>query len=938
MAPLIFQHVDIDYHGGVLHLFGRDDVGQSVCCHVHGFLPYFYVPDTNETRAIFDDGAVQGVVAVEPVERESILYFNVDGSKRDRFLRVTTTGWTSPRRVVSHYLSHVETYESDVDATVRFMVDVGLVGCCWVELPSGSWTTTFSSSSFCRVEVDVASWRDVVAHEPEGEWARMAPLRILSFDIECAGRTGIFPEADCDPVIQIGNVVGGGGKTVFTLGECAPITGAQVRSFTSEVKMLEAWLHYIRTEVDPDIVTGYNINRFDIPYVINRTRHLGGRPILGRFVGVETRVFERYEKEKWHRKVLSVAVHGRCVVDMFSVIVDGHKLRSYSLDAVSYHFLKERKDDVHHSIIAELQAGDAMTRRRLAMYCLKDAVLPIRLMERLMSLSQNVELARVTGVPLSLAIGGGQQIRVMSLILRKARRRNLILPTVRSEDGGGHYEGATVIEPHRGYYDKPVAVLDFASLYPSIMMAHNLCYTTLLPPEKGGLLPATDITTTPSDDRFVVGAHCRGLLPQILETLLVARKRAKADLAKETSDPTRREVLNGRQLALKVAANSVYGFTGATRYGKLPCVEISRSVTAYGRAMIRSTAETLSEKGRVLYGDTDSVMIQFHGIETVADACVAGREAAALVTASFPSPVRLEFEKVYQPFLLINKKRYVGAVDGGDTLDCKGIETVRRDNCRLVADLVGECLERLMVGRNPQAAIEHAKRTVSDLLNDRVDMSRLVITKQLGHAKKNHHQPHVAVAEKKRERGGAPAPGDRIAYVMVAGMKGAPGYKKAEDPLYALENGLPIDRDYYLYQQLAKPLERIFEPILGNGTMAQLLRGDHMRVRKVARGLGPMARFVIRKTRCVGCGTGQRALCDRCEPREEQIRAAEKATYLRLKTSFRELEDRCRRCQGEDDYVLCGNDDCLIYYARHKARIDLEDWKRRCPRDWYLDW
>jgi DNA polymerase delta subunit 1 len=218
------------------------------------------------------------------------------------------------------------------------------------------------------------------------------------------------------------------------------------------------------------------------------------------------------------------------------------------------------------------------------------------------------------------------------------------------------YEGATVIEPEKGYYADPIATLDFSSLYPSIMMAHNLCYTTLLEKTniaRMGLIKDTDYIQTPNNgqspgghtfkhwyptiDLFVTAHRRKGLLPTVLEDLIAARKRAKADLKKET-DPFKRAVLDGRQLALKVSsasleelytnwtpphqisANSVYGFTGAT-IGKLPCLAISSSVTAYGRQMIEQTKQVVESEysvangreydAKVIYGDTDSVMVKF---------------------------------------------------------------------------------------------------------------------------------------------------------------------------------------------------------------------------------------------------------------------------------------------------------------------------------------
>ena len=163
----------------------------------------------------------------------------------------------------------------------------------------------------------------------------------------------------------------------------------------------------------------------------------------------------------------------------------------------------------------------------------------------------------------------------------------MVIPVERKGGSEGQYEGAVVIEPTRGFYKDPVATLDFASLYPSIMMAHNLCYSTLVPKFKANLYKPEDITQTPNGDFFVKPHVKKGILPIILQELLSARKKAKQELAKAT-DPFEKAVLDGRQLALKISANSVYGFTGA-QVGQLPCLAISSSVTSFGRVMIEQT-------------------------------------------------------------------------------------------------------------------------------------------------------------------------------------------------------------------------------------------------------------------------------------------------------------------------------------------------------------
>ena len=641
-------------------------------------------------------------------------------------------------------------------------------------------------------------------------------------------------------------------------------------------------------DIDPDIITGYNVQNFDLPYLLKRARTLGREPAqhLGRMRGVKAVMRDTTFASSAHGKHENVetTIDGRVVFDMLQYIRREHKLSSYSLNAVSAHFLGQQKEDVHHSIIADLQAGTPDDRRRLAVYCayslspkrhagngrtparpfnsdlflqpsrlagLKDAFLPQKLMDKLMVVINQIEMARVTGVPLDFLLTRGQQIKVVSMLYRKCRPLGLIVPTLPRQGGAGGggddegYEGAIVIEPIKGYYDVPIATLDFASLYPSIMMAHNLCYSTLVAADDRHNYPAEDIEKTPDEEHYFVRAtRQKGVLPLILEELLAARKRAKTDMAR-ASDPFVVAVQNGRQLALKISANSVYGFTGAT-VGQLPCLAISSSVTAYGRTMIAATKSEVERlytiangypaNAIVVYGDTDSVMVKF-GVPDVAKAMELGAEAARAVTKLFPPPVKLEFEKVYYPFLLMNKKRYAGLYwtkpEAYDRMDTKGIETVRRDNCALVRTVIDTALRMILVERSVAGAIGYTKGVIADLLQNKLDISMLVITKALGKSADSEDykakQAHVELAERMRKRdpGNAPAVGDRVPYVIIEAAKGTPAYMKSEDPIYVLENNIPIDARYYLENQLQGPLTRIFEPVIEN--VSSLFVGEHTR-------------------------------------------------------------------------------------------------------------
>merc|ERR1719343_1985710 len=548
-------------------------------------------------------------------------------------------------------------------------------------------------------------------------------------------------------------------------------------------------------------------------------------------------------------------------------------------------------------------------------------------------------------------------IKVQSQLLRKAREHQFVMPAIKSQQSEDKYEGATVLDPLTGYYPQPIATLDFASLYPSIMMAHNLCYCTLLRPDQVKSMDPEQVTKAPiTGCSFVKRETRRGLLPMILEELLAARKRAKKAMA-EAEDPLTKSVLNGRQLALKVSANSVYGFTGAT-VGILPCLEISSSVTAFGRTMIDHTKKMVEAKyniqnghphdAQVIYGDTDSVFVQF-GTESIEEAMRLGQEAADMVSKTFLKPIKLEFEKVYCPYLLMNKKRYAGLYwtqpEKYDKLDAKGIETVRRDNCGLVRELVETSLRKILIDKSIPQAMEYVQQVISDLLQNKIDLSLLVITKSLGkganatdYAAK---QAHVELAERMRKRDPSTAPGsgDRVPYVIISGNKGAKTYEKSEDPLYALEHNLSIDAKHYIEHQLQQPLLRIFGPIMGDDMKAksQLFSGAHTRtVNAPASQSNALAKFVTKSLKCLGCRVVIKSgsLCQHC--REEQSATI----VMNRMQEFREKEEeynrlwtQCQRCQGSLlEPVICSNRDCDIFYRRAKAKKDVEQVEQNMQR------
>jgi DNA polymerase delta subunit 1 len=335
-----------------------------------------------------------------------------------------------------------------------------------------------------------------------------------------------------------------------------------------------------------------------------------------------------------------------------------------------------------------------------------------------------------------------------------------------------------------------------------------------------------------------------------------------------------------------------------------------------------------------------------------------GKKAADILTKEFEAPIKLEFEKVYYPYLLLAKKRYAGNLytrpDRPDKKDCKGVESVRRDNCELVRTVVDKTINILLNEKNVKTAQEYVKGVIYDLKNGNVDLSDLIISRAISKelefvqntdpsksskSKKpptNVYKvrlPHVTLAEKlyKRDPKNPPMIGDRIPYVILKGAKNSKLYEQAEDPLYALERDLPIDINYYIEKQVKPPISRIFKAISKD---LNLFEGDHSNTYKeqvISKSQGMGLFFGKAKQKCLSCKNEivnskthtSKAICEKCKSNEVNVYAKKNLEQKRLENEFFNLWTECQRCQGSLlQKVICFNQDCPIFFRRFKARKD----------------
>lgn len=493
----------------------------------------------------------------------------------------------------------------------------------------------------------------------------------------------------------------------------------------------------------------------------------------------------------------------------------------------------QAKDDVPPSEIFRLQKGSSYDRMIVAKYCIQDCDLVLDLLRKLDIVPNAMAMGSVCSVPLSYIFFRGQTIKLASLMYSECEKAGLIVPVKTSptrQELNDSYEGAVVLEPKVGLYlEKPVAVLDYGSLYPSSMISENISHDSIVAiwdkdndekvvrvqgyPDIAETLREdqyVDITfdryeADPEDTRktpkkFKVGTRtCRyvqfpddkkGIVGTILRQLLGKRKETKKRMKKE-SDPFKKGLLNSLQLAYKVTANSLYGALGA-KNAKIRFQDLAASTTAYGRKLLNYAREGLERAygrgsredcdAKYVYGDTDSVFVMFQpknpdgsymkGRAALARTIELAKEAETFLTAALRPPHILEYEKTFYPFMLFSKKRYIGMKYEEDPDHCKqtnmGVVLKRRDNAPIVKEIYQAVVDTILKERDLSKSVSVAKSILNNLINGKYSLKKLTITKSLRANYANPEQiAHKVLAERigVRDPGNKPKSNDRIAFV-----------------------------------------------------------------------------------------------------------------------------------------------------------------------------
>ena len=775
-------------------------------------------------------------------------------------------------------------YEPGITPLIKFFAVAGLPSVGWVDVHVPRLDEQEDTFAEYGIDEYKCSYKALEKSDYEG----FVSPKTFTFDIEAYSHIyNAMPNYSdiTNEVFQISVIISQFNQSenhLFSTGKPNPIDGVKLHICQTEVDLLKAFFQFIREE-RPNVILGYNSLGFDLKYILRRCAPPPKKSKETSVYNLREKVYslnyftrnstlceertESWQSSAFGKQDLTILdIDGVVLIDLYPIIKREFKLMSYKLDSVAEHFLGANKDPVTpKDIFKTFESKDPAKLAWIGKYCVQDARLTLQLYEKLQIWLGMCEMAKTTKVPLMFLFTKGQQVKIYSQLIDYACHHDYVIESnvVSYEDIS--YKGATVYAPSPGMYNNVLA-FDFASLYPSIIISHNIDYTTLvrdddhsIPDELCHVFEWSEHENCEHDPsrpervrktdkvycgdfkyRFLKHEHFgAGIIPTIIADQLSARKKTRKELAEiktrldeeKLSDEDRAflslkaDVLEERQKSYKVNANSMYGVLGA-RKGYLPMVPAAMSVTYVGRQSIKKASSyiTREHQGTILYGDTDSCFCTFP-IEDLKVLHSLAQQISVETQKLFPAPMKLEYEgKIYKDFFILSKKRYAArACDENGKMSSKimkkGVQTQRRDSTKLLKSIYDTAIEKIMDNESYQELLRYMSENIYKMFTRQFDDKYYTITKSLAKEEYKSNPPQMVIAERMKKRGKQVPTGSRIDYVVttMGGYKAAQKDKIEEYAYFmSYREAFALDYLYYVEHQLLNPLDEIMEKAFRN--------------------------------------------------------------------------------------------------------------------------
>jgi len=745
-------------------LWGIDDEGKRVLVTDRDFITYFYVlPEEGEDAEKLAEGIEQVsaslpcVVGLEVIDKK---YFG----KHVKAIKVycqDPDAMPECIRVISKVKGAGNFLEDDIRYSMRYMIDNGIVPCGWHEAEVEEEPDTHD------IQVD----RMLIAKSRPRylpEIIEIPKLRILGFSMIYYSLKG-SPKPAKNPIIVISAITNTGEKREFV-----------AEKTEEDGKIIRDFIDFVRN-FDPDIIVGFETNRRDIPYLMTRAK------ISGLSLRIDRANTEPHTSAYGH-----ISITGRANVDLFDYADEFPEVKIKTLENISDYLgiMKIGERELIEDIEYAQYWDDPAKRPKLLKFSMDNTKCIMGITEAILDFA--IQLSSLVGLPLDQVGTAAVGFRVEWFLIRHAYQMGELVPK-KIERPYIPYAGALVLEPKPGIHEN-IAVLDFKSMYPNIMITYNASPDTYVPPEE--LEPESGVFIAPEvNHRF--RREPPGFYHEVLMKLIRARNYVREELKRVDHGTVKYRLLDARQKAIKVIANATYGYAGwiGARWYIKPVAE---AVTAWGRYIIMNTIKIAKDLGlEVIYGDTDSIFVKNDPDKI--------EKLSKIIEEKFG--LEIKPDKVYVRVLFTEaKKRYCGLMPDG-RLDIVGLEVVRGDWANAAKQIQEKVLEIIMKEGSVRKAVDYVRMYITNLREKKIPYRDLIIWKTLTKPPEEYEvkAPHVEAARALQREGWTLAIGDKVGYIITVGS----GKLHERAKPYVLASYDDIDIEYYITNQIVPAALRI---------------------------------------------------------------------------------------------------------------------------------
>ncbi len=805
--PLDFEHIEFEGQG-YIYIFGREcaksdsERGKKLCVRtIHDSYCYIrtqgidkeqLVTYLEETQFIVGEGQTKQSVKVTNIEKINKRLF----AKTEEFLKITVPLHSALKEIEAKLnQKRVDVFEADINPVQRFLIDNKITPLqelsCEAELKPE--TNEITLPLFHTIA-------NSLHHNTDNRYINPT---FLAIDIETYNEV-MQIDMDKNPILMIAlygiNDQGKILKKVLTY-KNFKTTNLDIEHLASEKEMLERTAEII-DEFDPDMFTTYFGDGFDFPYIQKRAHKFGVPFEIGK-----NKTVIQLPRNRQRARVVGIP-H----IDIFKFIRyifgTSWRLDSYSLDNVAQELLGEKKHKIDLSKLA-MDWNNNSNLQMYAEYNLQDTKLTFDITKKVFSAL--AEFSSIVQVPPDDLIRMRFSRLVEAYLLKRGGEMNIINPNKPSAEAIAarrqkHIQGAFVFEPKPGLY-KDMVVFDFLSLYPTVIVSHNIGAETVTS-EK----PTDPKTFWKVPERnYYINKEPKAMMATVLAEIIdkrVALKLQRKELIKNNQDVS---FIDSRLYSLKILANSFYGyfaFYGARWYS----FEGADSITAFARNYIKRVIKQASDAGfHVVYSDTDSVMIALED-KTQEQA----HQFVNKINTALPGAMELEFEGYFPRAIFVGvrgseggaKKKYA-LIDENNKMKITGFATVRRNTSQIAKEMQKEFLRYVLTDKIEEG-IKYLKKQIKEIQAHHIPLEKMIIKTQLTRPLESYKSigPHIAVAQQMKTDGIAISKGMLIEYVVQEGTGLV--RNRARQPS---QSDKPYDVNYYLKNQVIPALSAILAVI-----------------------------------------------------------------------------------------------------------------------------